>query len=120
MPKEVPKFGVKEVLQFVGIRELEPEEQEVLHRLSTEYYEKIKRDLPNLIGVTVHVKCYEKEGRRKKYSLHVRVGAPTKVIESCNADDWEFSRAIHKAFKDVRQQIVHIFRTDVTRPKPYG
>ena len=52
--------------QFVGLRDLSPEDQEIVQRLSTEYYEKIRRDLPTVLGLTVHIKCYEKEGKRKQ------------------------------------------------------
>ncbi len=105
-----------EVIQFVGVSVLSAEEQEVVQRLTTENYEKIKRELHNLTSMTVHVKCYEKEGNRKKYSMHVKVIAPTHVFDSSNADDWELPRALHKAFTDIKHQIQHRLHTDSTRP----
>jgi len=117
MTKEVPKFGTQEVIQFVGVNCLSAEEQEVIQRLTTENYEKIKRDLRNITNMTVHVKCYEKEGNRKKYSMHVKVIAPTKEFNSSKADDWELPRALHKAFNDIRSQIQHRMHTDVGRPE---
>jgi len=117
MTKDVPKFGTKEVIQFVGVSDLSAEEQEVIQRLTTENYEKIKRDVHNLTNMTVHVKCYAKEGNRKKYSLHVKVAVPTKEFNSSNADDWELARALHKAFNDIRNQIRHRLHSDVGRPE---
>ena len=120
MPKIVPKFGANELIQFVGVSSLEPEEQVLVSRLSTENYEKIKRALKNITNMTVHIKCYEKTGGKRKFSLHVRVAAPTiKVIESCKSDDFDLARALHKAFNDVRTQIQHRYRSDTTRPKAY-
>ncbi len=45
MAKTVPKFGVNEQIQFVGVSKLEPEEQMLISRLSTENYQKIKVQL---------------------------------------------------------------------------
>ncbi len=110
MAKIVPKFGVNEQIQFVGVSKLEPEEQMLISKLSTENYQKIKRMLKNVTNMTVHVKCYDKEGSKKKFSLHVRVAIPTmKVIESCKSHDFDLARALHKAFNDIRTQISHRF-----------
>ncbi|MBW2969741.1 hypothetical protein KY319_01330 [Candidatus Woesearchaeota archaeon] len=116
MPKEVPKFGAREVIKFVGVSQLPAEEQATVQTLTTEYYEKIKRKLHNIVNMTVHVKCYQKEGDRRKYSMHVKVAAPTQIFDSSNADDWELPRALHKSFTDILHQIQHKMHTDVTRP----
>ena len=105
-----------EVIQFVGVSDLSAEEQATVNSITTEHFEKIKRDLQNITNMTVHVKCYQKEGGRKKYSMHVKVAAPTRIFDSSNADDWELPRALHKAFEDIRHQIQHRLHTDSTRP----
>jgi hypothetical protein len=122
MAKEVPKFGEREVLQFIGVSELDPEEQETVNRLSTEYFEKVKRDVKNLTNVTVHVKVYgaeEENKRAKKYALHVKVYCPSQQFESCKSHGFELAKALHQAFDDVRTQIRHAFHTDVSMGKPY-
>ena len=55
MKKDIPKYGATEVIQFVGVRELEPAEQDTVQSLSTEYFEKIKREMHNITNVVVHV-----------------------------------------------------------------
>lgn len=110
-PKEKP-----EVIQFVGVSDLSAEEQATIQSITTEQFEKIKRELHNLTNMTVHVKCYEKDGSRKKYSMHVKVMAPTHLFDSSNADDWELPRALRKAFDDILHQIQHRMHTDSTRP----
>jgi ribosome-associated translation inhibitor RaiA len=117
--KIIPKFGTHEMIQFVGVSELAPEEQALVSKLSTEQYEKIKRLIPNIEQMVVHIKHYEKEGEKKKFSLHIRVKAPTQaVIESCKSHDFDLARALHKAFDDVRTQIEHRFHIG-TRSKAY-
>lgn len=108
----------KEVIQYIGVSSLPAEDQDVVNKITTENYEKIKRDLQNLTSLVVHLKIYEKEGDRKKYSLHLRVDSPTKLnFASTKADDWELPRVFHKAFDDVRAQIRHRLHSDITRPR---
>lgn len=101
-----------EVIQYIGIDELDSSERAVLDKLSAEYYDKIQRSLKNITSIVVHIKEYGKGGDRKKYSLHLRAIAPTVIFESGKASDWDFARTLHKAFKDVERQIQHKLHTD--------
>lgn len=107
----------EEVIQFIGIHDLETEEQVEVNKLATEYYEKIKRQLKNILGLKVHVKLYEKDGSRKKYSIHIQTRAPTFTFESSKVADFELSRALHKAFQDVQHQIQHQKHSDDQKPR---
>lgn len=119
MTKTVPKFGTHELIQFVGVNKLDAEQQALVSKLSTESFEKFTRLLKNIEQMIVHIKSYEQEGKRKKFSLHVRLKAPTMaVIESCKSHDFDLARALHKAFDDIRAQIEHKFHTG-TRQKAY-
>ncbi|MEM2916281.1 MAG: hypothetical protein QXT19_02910 [Candidatus Woesearchaeota archaeon] len=119
MTKIVPKFGRHELIQFVGVNELDAEQQALVSKLSTESFEKFTRLLKNVEQMVVHIKSYEREGKKKKFSLHVRLKAPTTaVIESCKSHDFDLARALHKAFDDIRAQIEHKFHTG-TRQKAY-
>lgn len=113
MAKDV---NVNEVIQFVGVSDLKVQEQETVQSLAEEYYDKIKRQLNNVTNLTVHVKCYEKDGARKKFSINVKVSAPTMVFTSDRADDWELPRAVHEAFQSVQAQINHKLHSDTTHP----
>ena len=120
MAKEVPKYGTHEILQFVGLKDLDADEQEIVNRLSTEYFEKVKRAAKNIINIKVHIKCYKKEGAKKKYSVHIHVKIPTQaIIESCKSHDFELQKTIHAAFQDVQTQLKKKLRTDDQKPKPY-
>ena len=101
-----------EMIQFIGVNKLEPEEQDAVMRLSTEYYGKIKRQLRNIMSLVVHVKEYGKDGARTKYALHTRVIAPTRIFESCKSHDWDLPRALHKSFADLLAEIKHALHTD--------
>lgn len=120
MSKKVPKFGEKEVIQFIGIDNLEPLELADVQKISTKEFEKIKRVVKNITSLVVQVKTYKKEGNKKKYSIHLRCSSPTKVFESCRAHDWELARAVHNAFDNLKTQIKHTFKNDNSWKKPYA
>jgi hypothetical protein len=112
----------KEIIQFVGLKDATPEEQETINDLSTEYFTKIKRDLPGMSDMVVHLKTYgdiEDKQKRRKYSLHVRAVDPRNVFESGKSDDWDLPRALHKSFQDIQKQIQHKLHTDVSHHKTY-
>lgn len=118
MPKKIiPKFGQEEFIQFVGVNDLTPDEQQIVKDISADGFEKLQRDLKTIGTLVVHVKKYSETGDRHKFALHVRVNASTHVIESCKSHDWDLARALHKAFDDVKHQIAHKFHTDSTRPR---
>lgn len=109
-----------EPIQIIGVKELDEFELPLVNKLANEYYQKIQRELQNVTSVVIHIKSYEKEGKRKKYSIHVRVIAPTRIFESSKAQDWDLARTLHKAFRDIERELQHKLHTDDQRPKRYG
>ena len=104
------------IIQFVGVNDLAPEEQEIIQNITTENYEKIVTLIQNLTDLIVHVKTHDEEGQRKKYTFKIRCAAPTHIIESHKGFDWDLARALHKGFNDVIKQIEHKLHSDTTRP----
>ncbi len=108
-----------ETIQFIGLNELKAEEQARVRDLSAEYYDKIKRALKNITSLVVHIKLHKKEGNRRKFSAHVKAIAPTAILTSTKAVDWDIARVMHKAFQDIEQEIRHRFHSDTSYRKPY-
>jgi len=106
-----------EVIQFVGVADLQPEEQAIVNKLSTEYYEKLKRMVNNLASLKVHIKTLNDEGKKKLYDIHTQLQAPTVSFNSTKAQDWDLARTLHKSFQDLEHQINHKLHADETRPK---
>lgn len=96
-----------DMLQFVGMKDLEPMEQELVQRISTENFEKIKRMMKNITKVKVQIKTHKRDGKRKKYSIHLQARAPGGPLDVDRAQDFDLARAIHKGFQDLKQRIEH-------------
>lgn len=95
-----------ETIRFVGLNELEKTQQKKIKDEATKYYEKFERCLRDITSFTVHIKEYKKEGAKCKYSLHVRLNAPSKTFEAEKAD-WDLERTLHKTFKALDNEIKH-------------
>ncbi len=107
-------------IQFKGLEELSPRGIARIKELSYHYQEKIERALNNQTSLTVHVKRYNKEGTRAKYSIHAKAAAATRIFNSTKAHDWDLARTLHKAFKDLENQIEHKLHTSDQKPKRVG
>lgn len=116
MPKEVPKYGVQEIIQYIGLKELPLEEQNLVREITEQEYHKIKRKIKNILTLTVHLKKYDKSGSKPKYAFHIKAIAPTTTIDSCKAHDWDLARSLRKSLHDLLCQIEHTFHDDTTRP----
>ncbi len=101
-----------EPIQIAGIKDLDEMEIESVNRLANRYYGKIQREIKNITSLAIHIKSYEKQGRQKKYSVHVKVIAPTRIFASTKTFDWELEKALHKSFRDVIREMQHSLHTD--------
>ena len=101
-----------EQIQIIGIKDLDDMEIDAVNRHANRYYGKIQREIKNVTSLVVHVKSYEKQGTQRKYSIHVRVIAPTRIFVSTKASDWNLEKALHMSFRDVIRQIQHSLHTD--------
>ena len=62
-----------EPIQIKGTNILTEDEKKLANKLLNEYYPKIQRQIKNIISLQVHIKEYEKNGKRKKYSINVKI-----------------------------------------------
>ncbi len=91
-------------IQIKGIDILTEQEKRLANKLLNEYFPKIERKIKNIISLKVHIKEYEKEGERKKYSINIKIINSTDVFEA-NAYNWDFARTMHKVLKKIENEI---------------
>ncbi|MBI4116997.1 hypothetical protein HY449_04615 [Candidatus Pacearchaeota archaeon] len=96
------------MLQTIGFGVLEERDKKDFEKLFNEYSVKIQRKLKNISSSAIHLKEYEKDGLRKKFSVHARIVAPTIIFEA-DAANWDFKRTLHKVFNKLEQEIEHKF-----------
>jgi hypothetical protein len=102
----------EENIQFIGLRDVEDVDKEMLQKIISEQYPKIKRKLHNDTKLVVHIKPHTKGGARQKYSFHIRAIAPTRIFETRHSVAWDLATAVHEAFDDLDHQIEHAFKQE--------
>jgi hypothetical protein len=99
-----------EEVEIVSGKMLTDEEKNLVNHLAKEYSLKIKRIVKNQVLLKIHFKEYNKEGKRKKYSLHVEAVFAGRVLNS-NSWDYDLARAIHKSMKKIESGAEHTFHS---------
>lgn len=115
------KYVEKSNVQFVGLKDIHPKDQERIKALVYKRYIELERELKKISGLRIHFKNYEKGGR-KKYSVKLFIYSQTKPITvdtMYSPAEWDPVACVHKVFDKARQQIIHMFKTDSSYRKPY-
>src|SRR3989338_2803932 len=102
-----------EIIQYVGLHELDDKEKETLNKLVTEYHPKVKRLLHNNTSLTVHIKKFKNnsknEKKQHKYNITVKTIAPTKPFRAAS-NDWNLNTAIHDAFMNLEKELERVYK----------
>ena len=99
-----------EAIQIVGLEKLEKSEKDAVKLLVGEHFTKIQRHLKDIDAIILNIKEYNKEGKRKKFSLHLRAMAPVHIFEA-DAADWDLRRTVHKVFEKLENELEHHFHS---------
>lgn len=96
-------------IQYIGKDRLKEEDIVDLDKIVGEYYDKLQRMVKNECSLVVDFKEYNNEGKKGKFSIHVRVKLPGRTFEA-DAHDWDFRRTLHMALNKVGEVIEHKLR----------
>ncbi len=119
---KAPQYYTKRnVVQFVGLKILHPDDQKRIKDLFYQHAIEIERELKTINKIRVHFKEYEKGGR-KKYSVQLLIDSPMRPItvnEMYSPVQWDPVAIVHKLIEKARKQIIHKFKTDTPYKKAY-
>ena len=99
-----------EQIQVKGMESLDEQEKRTANKLFDEYYTKIQRKIKNSLSLKIYIKEYNKDGKRKKYSINAEAISSGKVFKA-NSYDWNFAATIHQVFNKILTQAEHEFHT---------
>ncbi len=112
------KFNIR----FVGLGSLELDTYQTYNvkKICSNEAFKLQRKLHNeSFGLTVHIKEYERDGKKHKYSVHLRVEFPSQIITS-SQEDWDLETALRKTFANAQNAVRKQFHGDVSWRRSYG
>ncbi len=107
-------------IKFVGLNDLGLQEYHKfnLKKIAANESFKLQRLIRNEFTLVIHIKAYGKEGKRKKYSVTMRIELPSRLITSSQAD-WDFETALRKTFDNAKNKLKQKFRGDSSWAKYY-
>lgn len=108
-------MGPLGLLEFTGLKNLEPLEQTIVKGIAQEYFPLVLRAVHNDADVLVHVKAYGKGGKREKYSIHIKVIYPGDILDVNKVHDWDLPRGVHEAFVALLNMAKKRFNLDSTK-----
>ena len=103
-------------IQFINLKEFEPEETDIITDISGHYHDKLKIKIPKFL-LKIHIKKQKKAGNRKKFSSHLRLETPN-IIAVSESHDWDLVRTLHDCFKKLQREVSHKFKLEGHLPKP--
>jgi len=101
-------------ITYKGLKKLDSFDISKIQTLVERYFPKIERYFSNA-ALTVDVKKASKTGKRFRYTIILRVTAPTKPVLFGEHTDWELQRAIHRAFDNIKNEARHKFGVGVVK-----
>ncbi|MBT4935655.1 CBS domain-containing protein [Candidatus Woesearchaeota archaeon] len=98
-------------IAFVGLKKLrwDDYEKEALQKIASNEAFKLQRQIKNEFSLTLHIKEYEKDGRKQKYAINLHVEFPGKMF-SVSQEDWDWRTAVRKTFNNAKNKAHKMFR----------
>jgi len=105
-------------IQFIGLNELKlsSDEKESVKKVAANESFKLQRLIHNDFKLNLHLKSYNKEGKRQKFSVTMHVAYPGKIVE-CAASDWDLITALREAFNAAGNEFTKMYRQTQSRKK---
>ncbi|MBU4502636.1 MAG: hypothetical protein KKA79_08620 [Nanoarchaeota archaeon] len=102
-----------EKITYKGLRKLDAMEISTIYNLTEKNFPKIQRHFSNA-SLTIDIKKAAVAGTRARYTILLRLAAPTKIMLSAEHTDWDLTRAIHRAFDNVKNEAKHRFKVGIS------
>jgi len=96
-------------MAYVGLKELDDEEEVLLKRVAEKEFGKLKKYSRNL-DFHLQIKKLFKGGK-PNYEVRLRIDAPHLVAES-SALDRDLKKVVHVAFSKIEKELEHRFKID--------
>ncbi len=107
-------------IQFVGLNQakLQDYQKYNIQKIAGNEAFKLQRKINSKMNLVVHIKEYDKAGAKQKYSVHLRVEFPGKILTS-SEDDWDIETALRKTFDNAKNEVKKRFHGDSAGNKNY-
>ncbi len=111
-------------IRYIGLKDLDQNEQAILTSIIEKEQPKITRLLKNEAELIVKIKVVKKESR-KRFMISLQLNAPTRPFivknrETEKGGDWDIAKAAHKELNALKYEINHRLKADSPEWKRSG
>tara|TARA_Y100000310_G_C20401249_1_gene677485 strand:+ start:311 stop:655 length:345 start_codon:yes stop_codon:yes gene_type:complete len=96
-------------INFRGLEDTKLKERQKRHlkEIASNEANKLQRWIDDQFAVTLHIKEYDQQSKKQRYSIGMRVEYPGKVLNSerSQRDTWDVKAALRKAFDSVKNNL---------------
>ncbi len=96
-------------IKFVGLEDtkLSNETKDNLKNIASNETVKLQRAIDEEFGVTLHIKEYDKESKKQRYGLYMRINTPGQKIcsDRSQRDSWDIETALKKSFDSIKHKL---------------
>ena len=93
-------------LETINFKHITDREKYFFEEKFEEFAKRNEKKIKNA-NVKIHLKEYEKEGSRHKFSIHASITMPITI--EADAFGWDFNKTLNKLFKKLEEEIEHRF-----------
>ena len=98
-------------IYYTGLKNLSQLKQTRIKTILEKEYPKLKILLKQKAHLKVNIKSYDNTGKRKKFSIHLKIDGAFKPIAT-KAYDWDLRRATHKAIRNLHKASEHRYKIE--------
>lgn len=110
---DLTQRGIKNIIKYSGLNDLDLMEQTKLKNIAEKEYDILKRMYNNIMDLSINIKVYDKE-KRKKYSVHARIEGPSKIFSASDAD-WDINTVTRSVLIKLRNELQKQFKEEGKR-----
>lgn len=105
-------------VQYIGLRDLKLTENQgqLLQKIVELESGKLQRQVRNELMLVLHFKTHDRDAKKQKYSVHLKVEYPGRIL-TVSQDDWDFETALHKTFDNARNALKNRFKGEGKKEK---
>ena len=107
-------------IQFVGMNTVGLESYQIynIQKIASNEAFKLQRKIHNEFKLVVHIKEYEKDGTKHKYTVNLRIEYPGRIVTSSD-DDWDIETALRKAFENAQNELEKMFKGNKKKSRAF-
>ena len=102
---------IVEGLSFTGLKSLSSIEILEIEKQSQNIFRKVRRKFKTS-KMKVSVKTAATKGKRKRFTINIKVTQDRASLASAKQTDWDLARTLHKTISNLEQKLQHKYKTE--------